>query len=226
MDSRNKLFQYKNFNMGTELDIAGVFIYDGMKTLGLLEKTNIDLSGEAGIIMHKKETIGLVELATMSFGQSFQITPMQLAATVSSIVNGGTRITPHFAKEVRDEEGNLVKTFDYEKDRRIISEETSKTMRMLLESVVANGGGSKGQVEGYRIGGKTATSQTLPRSAKQYISSFVGFAPADDPKVLGLVIISRPTGVYYGGTIAAPVLQNIFENILPYLGIETVETSE
>lgn len=200
--------------------------YDGMKSLGLLAKTGIDIPGEAGTIMHKKETIGLVELATVSFGQSFQITPMQLAATVSSIINGGNRVIPHFAKEIRNEEGNLVKRFDYGSKERIISEETSATMRMLLESVVAEGGGSKGQVEGYRIGGKTATSQTLPRSAKQYISSFVGFAPADKPQVLGLVIIAKPTGVYYGGTIAAPVLQNIFQNILPYLEVETVETSE
>ena len=211
-------------NVGLRVGAEG--FYDGMKSLGLMEKTHIDIPGEASTIMHKKETIGLVELATMSFGQSFQITPMQLAATVSSIINGGTRITPHFAKEIRNDEGELIQTFLYETGERIVSEETSATMRILLESVVAEGGGSKGQVEGYRIGGKTATSQTLPRSAKQYISSFVGFAPADDPKVLGLVIIAKPTGVYYGGTIAAPVLQSIFENILPYLGIETVETSE
>lgn len=208
------------------LRVGSDAFYDGMKSLGLLSKTGIDIPGEASTIMHKKETIGLVELATMSFGQSFQITPMQLAATVSSIVNGGIRVTPHFAKEIRDDEGNLIKTFDYSTGERIISEETSATMRMLLESVVTEGGGSKGQVEGYRIGGKTATSQTLPRSAKQYISSFVGFAPADDPQVLGLVIIAKPTGVYYGGTIAAPVLQDVFKNILPYLEIETVETSE
>lgn len=200
--------------------------YEGMKSLGLLSKTGIDIPGEAGTIMHKKETIGLVELATMSFGQSFQITPMQLAATVSSIINGGTRVTPHFAKEIRDDEGTLIKTLEYGTGERMISEETSAVMRMLLESVVAEGGGIKGQVEGYRIGGKTATSQTLPRSAHQYISSFVGFAPADDPQVLGLVIIAKPTGVYYGGTIAAPVLQSIFENILPYLEIETVESLE
>lgn len=208
------------------LRVGSDAFYDGMKSLGLLSKTGIDIPGEAGTIMHKKETIGLVELATMSFGQSFQITPMQLAATVSSIINGGNRIIPHFAKEIRNDEGGLVKRFHYDSKQRIVSEETSDTMRMLLESVVAEGGGSKGQVEGYRVGGKTATSQTLPRSAKQYISSFVGFAPADDPKVLGLVIIAKPTGVYYGGTIAAPVLQNVFQNILPYLGIETVETSE
>lgn len=208
------------------LRVGADAFYDGMETLGLLSKTKIDLPGEAGTIMHKKETIGLVELATMSFGQSFQITPMQLAATVSTIINGGQRVTPHFAEEIRDEEGNLVKKIQYDFKEHVISEETSATMRMLLESVVAEGGGSKGQVEGYRVGGKTATSQTLPRSAKQYISSFVGFAPADDPQVLGLVIIAKPTGVYYGGTIAAPVLQNIFQNILPYLGIETVETSQ
>ena len=208
------------------LRVGAERFYDGMETLGLLSKTNIDIPGEAGTIMHKKETIGLVELATMSFGQSFQITPMQLASTVSSIINGGTRVTPHFAKEIRNDHGELIKTFDYGTGKRIISEETSATMRMLLESVVSEGGGFKGQVEGYRIGGKTATSQTLPRSAHQYISSFIGFAPADDPKVLGLVIIARPTGVYYGGTIAAPVLQKLFETNLPYLGIETVETSD
>ena len=227
----------ENFKEGIQNSCNPVFInvglrvgsdsfYEGMKSLGLLGKTHIDIPGEASTIMHKKETIGLVELATMSFGQSFQITPMQLAATVSSIINGGTRVIPHFAKEIRSDQGELVQTFKYGTGERIVSEETSATMRMLLESVVAEGGGSKGQVEGYRIGGKTATSQTLPRSAKQYISSFVGFAPADDPKVLGLVIIAKPTGVYYGGTIAAPVLQSVFENILPYLGIETVETSE
>ena len=211
-------------NVGLRVGVDG--FYNGMKDLGLMSKTNIDIPGEASTIMHKKETIGPVELATMSFGQSFQITPMQLAATVSSIINGGTRVTPHFAKEIRNDEGALIKTFDYGSGERIVSEDTSATMRMLLESVVSEGGGSKGQVEGYRIGGKTATSQTLPRSAKQYISSFIGFAPADDPKVLGLVIIAKPTGVYYGGTIAAPVLQSIYANILPYLGIETVETSE
>lgn len=208
------------------LSVGADAFYEGMKNLGILSKTNIDIPGEAGTIMHKKEAIGLVELATMSFGQSFQITPMQLATTVSSIINGGTRVTPHFAKEIRNEEGMLVRKFDYGEGERIVSEETSATMRILLESVVSEGGGSKGQVEGYRIGGKTATSQTLPRSAKQYISSFVGFAPADDPQVLGLVIIAKPTGVYYGGTIATPVLQDIFENILPYLEIETVESSE
>ena len=211
-------------NVGLRVGADG--FYEGMGKLGLLSKTDIDIPGEASTIMHQKEAIGLVELATMSFGQSFQITPMQLAATVSSIINGGIRITPHFAKEIRSDTGELVKTIDYGTGKRIVSEETSATMRKLLESVVAEGGGSKGKVEGYAIGGKTATSQTLPRSAKQYISSFIAFAPAEDPKVLGLVIIAKPTGVYYGGTIAAPVLQSIFENILPYLEIETVETSE
>lgn len=227
----------ENFVQGIQNSCNPVFIsvglrvgasdfYDGMNQLGILSKTGIDIPGEASTIMHKKEAIGLVELATISFGQSFQITPMQLAATVSSIINGGTRVTPHFAKEIRNDEGALIKTFNYGDEKQIISEETSKAMRILLESVVSEGGGLKGKVEGYRIGGKTATSQTLPRSAKQYISSFVGFAPADDPQVLGLVIIAKPTGIYYGGTIAAPVLQSVFENILPYLEIETVESSE
>lgn len=210
-------------NVGLRIG-AGDF-YDGMKKFGILSKTGVDIPGEASTIMHKKETIGLVELATMSFGQSFQITPLQLATTVSSVINGGIRVTPHFAKEIRNGE-EVLKTFTFGEGERIVSEETSETMKTLLESVVSEGGGSKGQVEGFRIGGKTATSQTLPRSAHQYISSFVGFAPADNPQVLGLVIIAKPTGIYYGGTIAAPVLQDVFENILPYLGIETVETSE
>lgn len=208
------------------LRVGSEKFYDDMKKFGLMEKTGIDIPGEAGTIMHKKETIGPVELATMSFGQSFQITPMQLAATVSSIVNGGKRVVPHFAKEIRNTNGKLIERFEYDTGKRIVSEQTSEIMRQLLESVVAEGGGAKGQVEGYRIGGKTATSQTLPRSAHQYISSFLGFAPANDPQVLGLVIIARPTGVYYGGTIAAPVMKDIFENILPYLEIETTETVE
>lgn len=194
--------------------------YKYYKKFGLLEKTGIDLPGEAGTIMHKKENIGQVELATMAFGQSFQITPIQLAATVSSLINGGQRVTPHFAVEVRDSDGVLMKTFDYGKGERILSEETSEQMRYALEMVVKEGGGKNGQVEGYRIGGKTATSQTLPRSANKYISSFLGFAPADDPVILGICIIYNPQGVYYGGTIAAPVMKNIFSNVLPYLGIE------
>lgn len=173
--------------------------------------------------MHKVENIGAVELATISFGQSFQITPMQLATTISSIINGGTRVTPHFGVEIRDEEGNLLKTLQYEKREGVVSKETSETMRYLMEQVVAEGGGQKAYIEGYRIGGKTATSQTLPRGTNKYISSFVGFAPADDPRVLAIAIIHNPQGVYYGGTIAAPVVQDIFSNILPYLGIEKEE---
>ncbi len=194
--------------------------YDYYDQFGLLGMTGVDLPGEAATIMHKKENIGLVELATMSFGQSFQITPMQMAATVSSLINGGIRVTPHFGVKVMDKEGKDVEVFEYDKSNRILSEETSKTMRTILESVVSEGSGKNAAVEGYRIGGKTATSQTLPRSANKYISSFIGFAPADDPQVLGMCVIYNPQGVYYGGTIAAPVIGKIFENILPYLGIE------
>ena len=194
--------------------------YDYFQKFGLLEKTGIDLPGEAGTIMHKKENVGQVELATISFGQSFQITPIQLATTVSALVNGGRRVTPHFGMEVLSAEGKKVKTFRYNAKKHIVSEKTSQTMRELLESVVAEGSGKNAYVEGYRIGGKTATSQTLPRSANKYISSFVGFAPADDPQILGMCVIYNPQGVYYGGTIAAPVIGKIFENILPYLGIE------
>ncbi len=190
---------------------------DYMSQFGLLSKTNIDLPGEASTIMHSRDAIGPVELATMSFGQSFQISPIQLAATVSSLINGGTRITPHFGVSVVDEDGNEVERFTYDTVEGICSDETSETLRELLLSVVSEGGGSKAYIEGYEIGGKTATSQTLPRSDNKYISSFIGFAPADDPQVLVLVIIRNPTGVYYGGTIAAPVAKEIFENILPYL---------
>lgn len=194
--------------------------YKYFKKFGLMEKTGIDLPGEAGTIMHRLENIGQVELATMAFGQSFQITPIQLATTAASLINGGQRITPHFAKEVRDSDGVLMKEYEYGKGTRILSEETSEKMRYALEMVVKEGGGKNGQVEGYRIGGKTATSQTLPRSANKYISSFLGFAPADNPVILGVCIIYNPQGIYYGGTIAAPVMKNIFSNILPYLGIE------
>lgn len=193
---------------------------DYYKQFGLLQLTGVDLPGEAGTIMHKEENIGQVELATMSFGQSFQVTPIQMAATVSSLVNGGTRVTPHFGVCVQNKEGETVKEFEYEAETRIVSKETSETMQMLLERVVSEGSGKNAAVEGYAIGGKTATSQTLPRSANQYISSFVGFAPADDPQILGMCVIYHPQGVYYGGTIAAPVIGNIFENIFPYLGIE------
>lgn len=187
---------------------------------GLLGNTGVDLPGEASTIMHQRKNIGQVELATMSFGQSFQVTPIQMATTFSSIINGGNRVTPHFGKRVLDQDGTVAETFSDKKGKRILSEETSATMRALLESVVSEGGGKNAAVEDYRIGGKTATSQTLPRSANKYISSFVGFAPADDPQILGMCIIYNPQGVYYGGTIAAPVIGKIFENILPYLGIE------
>lgn len=193
---------------------------DYFKQFGLMGMTGVDLPGEASTIMHKKEDIGQVELATISFGQSFQVTPMQMAATVSSLVNGGTRVTPHFGVRVLDDEGEAIETFSYGTGKRIISKETSETMQMLLESVVSEGSGKNAYVEGYHIGGKTATSQTLPRSANKYISSFIGFAPADDPQILGMCVIYNPQGVYYGGTIAAPVIGDIFENIFPYLGIE------
>lgn len=194
--------------------------YDYFQQFGLLDLTGIDLPGEAGTIMHQVENIGLVELATISFGQSFQVTPVQMAVTVSSIINGGRRVTPHFGKAVLDREGNVLETLSYEERSGVVSEKTSKTMQTLLEGVVANGSGKNAYIEGYSIGGKTATSQTLPRSANKYISSFIGFAPAENPQVLGMVVIHNPQGIYYGGTIAAPVLRSIFDNVLPYLGIE------
>ncbi len=202
------------------LRIGADRFYDYFDQFGLLTKTGIDLPGEAATIMHKRENIGLVELATISFGQSFQITPIQLAATVSSIINGGNRVTPHFGVQVEDASGNCIEKFSYEQKEGICSSETSEKMRYLLEKVVSEGGGNKAYIEGYSIGGKTATSQTLPRSANRYISSFLGFAPADDPQVLVLVIIRNPSGIYYGGTIAAPVAKEIFENILPYLELQ------
>lgn len=199
---------------------------DYFEQFGLLSKTNIDLPGEASTIMHKRENIGQVELATMSFGQSFQITPIQLATTVSSIINGGNRVTPHFGVETKNAEGEVTHTFVYEQKEHIVSKETSATMRYLLEKVVSEGSGKNAALEGFSIGGKTATSQTLPRSEKRYISSFLGFAPADDPQVLALIIINNPQGVYYGGTIAAPVCRDLFSNILPYLGIEQAPVTE
>lgn len=221
----------ENFVQGIQNSCNPVFIevglrigvdrfFDYFRQFGLMDLTGVDIPGEAGTIMHKKENVGQVELATISFGQSFQITPIQLATTVSALVNGGRRVTPHFGMEVLSAEGKKVKTFRYNAKKHIVPEKTSQTMRELLESVVAEGSGKSAYVEGYRIGGKTATSQTLPRSANKYISSFVGFAPADDPQILGMCVIYNPQGVYYGGTIAAPVIGKIFENILPYLGIE------
>lgn len=211
MNSCNPVFMELGERLGAE-NFAGYF-----KQFGLLSKTNIDLPGEAGTIMHKTENIGPVELATISFGQSFQITPIQLVTTVSSIINGGTRVTPHFGVSVQDADGNTVKTFSYETHGNICTAETSETMRYLLEKVVSEGTGKNAKIEGFSIGGKTATSQTLPRSDHKYISSFLGFAPADNPQVLVLVVINNPQGIYYGGTIAAPVAKEIFENILPYL---------
>lgn len=204
--------------IGLRLGAERYFSY--FRQFGLNEKTGVDLPGEAATIMHREENVGQVELATISFGQSFQITPLQLAATVSSIINGGTRITPHLALEASERDGTLRTVYTHETGKQILSEKTSQTMRYLLEQVVDGGGGKNAYIEGYRIGGKTATSETLPRSANQYISSFIGFAPADDPQVLALCVINKPQGVYYGGTIAAPVVKEIFENILPYLGLE------
>lgn len=194
--------------------------YKYFEQFGLMGKTGVDLPGEASTIMHKKENVGQVELATMSFGQSFQVTPVQMAATVSSLINGGYRVTPHFGVQVLDAKGKKIETLHEGRGKRIVSEETSKTMQKLLESVVSEGSGKNAYVEGYSIGGKTATSQTLPRSANKYISSFIGFAPAQDPQILGMCVIYDPQGIYYGGTIAAPVIGDIFENIFPYLGIE------
>ncbi|MCD7885678.1 MAG: peptidoglycan glycosyltransferase [Lachnospiraceae bacterium] len=204
--------------VGLRLGVANYFKY--FNQFGLNEKTGIDLPGEAATIMHKEENVGQVELATISFGQSFQITPIQLITTVSSIINGGIRVTPHFGVSVSDADGTLVEVYQYGEDTRILSEETSETMRYLLEQVVDGGSGKNAYIEGYRIGGKTATSETLPRGQGRYISSFIGFAPADDPQVICLCVINNPQGTYYGGTIAAPVVKDIFENILPYLGLE------
>ena len=184
----------------------------------------MDLPGEASTIIHKKENVGQVELATMSFGQSFQITPLQLLRAVSSVVNGGTLITPHFGVEVLDGDGNIVKTFEFDTKPSTISNDTCEKMKYMLEQVVATGGGKNAVIEGYRIGGKTATSQKLPRNSGRYISSFIGFAPADNPQVIAICIIDEPVGIYYGGTIAAPVIKELYENILPYLNIEKTAT--
>ena len=217
-NSWNPVFIEVGMRLGTEN------FYKYFEKFGLMGKTGVDLPGEAATIMHKKENVGQVELATMSFGQSFQVTPMQMATTVCSLVNDGKRITPHFGIAVYDaESGEKEETISYGKRKRILSKETSEKMRKILETVVSEGGGKKAQIEGYRIGGKTATSQTLPRSANRYIGSFIGFAPADDPQVAAMAIIYNPQGIYYGGTIAAPVVRDIFDNILPYLGIEREE---
>ena len=213
-NSCNPVFMDIGLRLGSER------FCDYFEQFGLMSLTNIDLPGEAGTIMHKREDIKAVELATMTFGQSFQITPIQMAVTVSSMVNGGRRVTPHLGVSVLDKKGKTVKTFKYGEKEGIVSEKTSETTQELLEKVVSEGSGKNAYLEGYSIGGKTATSQTLPRSAGKYISSFIGFAPADDPQILGMVIIHDPQGIYYGGTIAAPVLRDIYDNVLPYLGIE------
>ena len=214
MNSCNPVF----IEVGLRLGVDNYYRY--FQQFGLMKKTGIDLPGEAATIMHKKENIGEVELATISFGQSFQITPIQLATTVSSIINGGRRITPHFGVKVTDEEGNLVKELKYKEEPGIVSKEVSKEVCQILEKVVSEGSGKNAAIECRRFGGKTATSLTLPRSANRYISSFLGFTPAENPKVLGICVIHNPQGIYYGGTIAAPVIKEIFENILPYMGIE------
>ena len=224
MNSCNPVFM----DVGARVGVSDM--YKTYKKLGLFEKTGVDLPGEASSIMHKQENVQAVELATMSFGQSFQITPMQLLRAASAVVNGGTLVTPHFGMYTTDEEGKIKKEFTYSIKENAIDKETSETMKVLLESVVAEGSGNKGQVAGYRIGGKTATSEKLPRGTGKYISSFLGFAPVNNPQIIGLVMIDEPVGVYYGGTIAAPVMSNVFENILPYLGIEEsyteMETTE
>ena len=212
-NSCNPVFMDIGLRLGSER------FCDYFEQFGLMSLTNIDLPGEAGTIMHKREDIKAVELATMTFGQSFQITPIQMAVTVSSMVNGGRRVTPHLGVSVLDKKGKTVKTFKYGEKEGIVSEKTSETMQELLEKVVSEGSGKNAYLEGYSIGGKTATSQTLPRSAGKYISSFIGVAPADDPQILGMVIIHDPQGIYYGGTIAAPVLRDIYDNVLPYLGM-------
>lgn len=204
-------------SVGLRLGIDKYYSY--FEQFGLKNKTGIDLPGEAGTIMHQKENMGNVELATVAFGQSFQITPIQLMTTASSIINGGRRVTPHFGVQTCDGQGNVLTTFEYPVKEGIVSEETSATMREILEMVVAEGSGKNGRIEGFRIGGKTATSQTLPRGSGKYISSFIGFAPADDPQVIALAIVNNPKGVYYGGTVAAPIVRQLFENILPYMGI-------
>ena len=203
--------------VGLRLGLDSYYSY--FEQFGLKTKTGVDLPGEAGTIMHKKEDMGNVELATVAFGQSFQITPIQLLTTVSSIINGGKRITPHFGVKTLDGEGNVTEVFEYPVKTGILSEETSATMREILEMVVLEGSGANGRVEGFRVGGKTATSQTLPRGSGRYIASFVGFAPADDPQVIAIAIVNNPQGVYYGSQVAAPIIRQLYENILPYLGI-------
>ncbi len=214
MNSCNPVF----IEVGLRLGVNRTYEY--LERLGLLEKTGVDLPGEAGTIMHKKENVGEVELATVSFGQSFQITPLRLLTSVCSVINGGTQVTPHFGVSIHNADGEQVYTLEYPVKEGIISEETSSKVREILEKVVAEGTGKRAYLPGFRIGGKTATSEKLPRRSGKYISSFLGFAPADNPQVAALITIDEPEGIYYGGTVAAPVIASIFDNILPYLGVE------
>lgn len=193
--------------------------YQYLDKFKISEKTGVDLPGEASGILHKLENVGPLELATMSFGQSFQITPLRLVTMVSETVNGGYEITPHFAKELVDDEGNIIESYDYTTTTKVISEETSETMRSILEEVVYSGTGNKTYIAGYSVGGKTATSEKLPRGNRKYIASFVAFAPAENPEVVALVLIDEPKGAYYGGQIAGPVMKDLLENTLPYLKV-------
>lgn len=214
MNSCNPVFM----EVGLRLGVDNYYKY--LDKLGVLYKTGVDLPGEAGTIIHKKKNVGNVELATMSFGQSFQITPLQLLRAASAVVNGGTLITPHFGVSVSDENNKKIKNFEFKSLTGAISKKTSETMKMVLEKVISEGTGKNAFIEGYEIGGKTATSEKLPRGNGKYISSFIGFAPASNPQVIAMCIIDEPVGIYYGGTVAAPVIKDIYENILPYLGIE------
>lgn len=217
MSSCNPVF----VNTGLKLGVDKYYEY--LDKLGLLTKTGVDLPGEASTIIHKKENVGNVELATMSFGQSFQITPLKLLQVASAIVNGGDLVTPHFAVAIEDKDGNVIETFKYDTKQNVISDETSETMKYMLGMVVSEGGGSKGAVEGYAVGGKTATSEKLPRGNGKYIASFIGFAPVSDPEVIAICIVDEPVGIYYGGTVAAPVIKELYENILPYLEIKSAD---
>lgn len=211
MNSCNPVF----IDVGMRLGVSNFYKY--LRKFGILDKTGIDLPGEAGTIIHKQKNVGNVELATMSFGQSFQITPIRYLTTASEIINGGKKITPHFGVRAVNNEGKIIKTFDYDAKEGIISKEKSETMRYMLEKVVAEGTGHRACIEGYRIGGKTATSQKLPRNSGKYIASFMAFAPADNPKVIAMIMIDEPSGIYYGGTVVGPLMKNLYENILPYL---------
>ncbi len=220
MNSCNPVFM----QVGERIGVDG--FYDGLRKLGLFEQTGVDLPGEANSIFHKQEKVGPVELATMSFGQSFQITPLQLMRAASAVVNGGNLVTPHFGVYTTDENNNVTEVLKYETKTGAVSTATSETMKGLLEAVVAEGTGHRAYIAGYSIGGKTATSEKLPRSENRYISSFLGFSPADNPQVMTLILIDEPQGIYYGGTIAAPVVGEIYDNILPYLGIYKDENAE